>query len=80
MSLRIEFLAGADAELQEIFNWFEDFRGGFGIEFLTVIDAYLARVSVFPEIAPIYLENVPSASHSKISVRDFFMSLIPNES
>ena len=39
MSLRVEFLAGADAELQEVFNRFEDYRDGFGVEFLTVVDA-----------------------------------------
>ena len=58
MSLPTEFLAGADRELQEIFNRFEDFREGFGIEFLTVVDAYLARVAVFPEIAPVYVDSV----------------------
>ena len=58
MSLRVEFLAGADAELQEVFNRFEDYRDGFGVEFLTVVDAYLARIAAFPEITPIYLESV----------------------
>jgi len=36
MSLRVELLLGADADLQEVFNRFEDFRDGFGIEFMTV--------------------------------------------
>ena len=58
MSLRVEFLSGADAELQEVFNQFEDYRDGFGVEFMTVVEAYLARIAVFPEIAPIYLESV----------------------
>ena len=58
MSLRVEFLSGADAELQEVFNRFEDYLDGFGVEFLTVVDAYLARIAAFPEIAPIYLESV----------------------
>jgi len=58
MSLRVEFLSGADAELQEVFNRFEDYRDGFGVEFLTVVEAYLARIAAFPEIAPIYLEGV----------------------
>ncbi len=39
MSLRVEFLSGADADLQEIFNRFEDYRQGFGAEFITVVDA-----------------------------------------
>jgi hypothetical protein len=34
MSLPVEFLSGADTELQEIFNRFEDYRDGFGVEFL----------------------------------------------
>src|SRR5438876_567623 len=58
MSLRVEFLSGADADLKEIFNRFEDYRQGFGAEFITVVDAYLARIAVFPEIAPIYFESI----------------------
>ncbi len=41
MSLRVEFLSGADADFQEIFNRFEDYRQGFGVEFMTVVDATL---------------------------------------
>jgi hypothetical protein len=37
MSLRVELLSGADADLQEFFNRFEDYRQGFGAEFITVI-------------------------------------------
>jgi plasmid stabilization system protein ParE len=58
MSLRVEFLSGADADLQEIFNRFEDYREGFGTEFITVVDAYLARIAAFPEIAPVYLAGI----------------------
>ena len=58
MSLPVEFLSGADAELQETFNRFEDFREGFGVEFMTAVDAYLARIATFPEIAPRYFENI----------------------
>ena len=58
MSLRVEFLSGADAELQEVFNRFEDYRDGFGVEFMTVVEAYLARIAVFPEIAPIEFVSI----------------------
>jgi len=58
MNGRVEFLSGADADLQNIFNRFEDYREGFGAEFIAVVDAYLARISTFPEIAPIYVEKV----------------------
>ena len=58
MSLCVEFLSGADADLQEVFNCFEDYRDGFGVEFMIVVDAYLARIAAFPEIAPIYFEGV----------------------
>jgi toxin ParE1/3/4 len=58
MSLRVEFLSGADADLQETFNRFEDYREGFGTEFITVVDAYLARIVAFPEIAPVYFEGI----------------------
>lgn len=58
MSLRVEFLSRADADLQEAFDRFEDYREGFGVEFMMAVDAYLARIATFPEIAPIYLESV----------------------
>src|SRR2546428_13599057 len=58
MSLPVEFLSGADAELQEIFNGFEDYREGFELEFMLAVDAYLARIAVFPEIAPRYFEKI----------------------
>ena len=58
MSLGVELLSGADADFQEVFNRFEDYREGFGVEFMMVIDAYLARIAAFPEIAPIYFEDI----------------------
>lgn len=58
MSLPVELLSGADGDLQDIFNRFEDYRAGFGVEFMIVLDAYFARIAVFPEIAPIYFERV----------------------
>jgi hypothetical protein len=58
MSLLVEFLSGADADLQQVFNRFEDYREGFGVEFMLAVDAYLARIAVFPEIAPRYFERI----------------------
>ena len=58
MSLPVELLSGADADLQQIFNQFEEYREGFGVEFMTAVDAHLARIAVFPEIAPIYFERI----------------------
>jgi hypothetical protein len=58
VSLRVAFLSGADADLQEAFDRFEDYREGFGVEFMTAVDAYLTRIRVFPEIAPLYLAPV----------------------
>jgi len=58
MSLRVEFLFGADSDLQNIFGQFEEYWEGFGVEFMAVVDAYLVRIAAFPEIAPIYFENV----------------------
>ncbi len=58
MSLPVEFLSGADADLQTIFNRFEEYREGFGVEFLTIVDAYLTRIGAFPEIAPLYVDNI----------------------
>ena len=58
MNLRVELLSGADADLQDIFNRLESYHEGFGVEFMTVVDAYLAHIAAFPEMAPIYLENI----------------------
>src|SRR5437016_3931895 len=58
MSLPVECLSWADADLQGIFNRLEDHREGFGVEFMLAVDAYLARIAVFPEIAPLYSERV----------------------
>ena len=44
MSLPVEFLSGADDDLQVAFNRFEDYREGFGVEFMMAVDANLARV------------------------------------
>ena len=58
MKLPVVFLSGADADLRAAFNQFEDYREGFGVEFLTAVDAHLTRVSVFPLLAPVYLRTV----------------------
>lgn len=58
MILPIDFLSGADAELQRAFNQFEDYQEGFGVEFLTAIDACLSRIAVFPGIAPLDFQKV----------------------
>lgn len=58
MSLPVDFLSGADAELQNIYSQLEEYREGFGLEFLTVVEAYLTRIATFPEIAPLYLDPV----------------------
>jgi hypothetical protein len=64
MSLSVEFLSGADADLQAAFNGFEDYREGFGAEFMIAVDAHLARMAAFPLIAPVYLRTVGGGSCS----------------
>lgn len=56
--LPVVFLRGADDDLQEIFDRFEDYRERLGIEFLLTLDANLARIAVFPRIAPFYFEEI----------------------
>jgi hypothetical protein len=58
MSLAVVLLSGADADLQQLFNRFEDYREGLGVQFMTAVDAYLTRIASFPEIAPLYFERV----------------------
>lgn len=58
MSLPVVFLSGADTDLQAVFNQFEDYREGFGSEFMAALEAHLAHLAVFPLLAPIYLRTV----------------------
>jgi hypothetical protein len=58
MKLRVEFLSGADTDLQAAFNRFEDYREGFGEEFIIAVDAHLTRLSTFPLLAPVYHKTV----------------------
>ncbi len=58
MSLTIEWLSGAAADLQVAFGRFEDQREESGTRFLALIEPYLARTGSFPEIAPIYLQRI----------------------
>ena len=58
MNLLVVFLSGADADLQAAFNRFEDYREGFGEEFMQAVDAHLARAAKFPLLAPVYLGQV----------------------
>ncbi len=58
MSLRVELLAGADGDLQTIFNRFEEHGEGCGVELLMTVDAYLERIAIFPEISPTYCDRI----------------------
>ena len=58
MSRPVEWLSGADADLQTAFAKFEDQREGAGAEFFLMIDDYLDRINRFPEIAPVYVQRV----------------------
>jgi hypothetical protein len=58
MSLPVVFLSGADADLQAAFNRFEDYREGFGGEFMAAVDAHLARIAAFPLLAAVYLGGI----------------------
>ena len=58
MSLPVVFVSGADSDLQGIFNRFEEYSEGCGVEFLTAVEAYVSRIAIFPEIAPIYDDQI----------------------
>jgi len=58
MNLPVVFLSGADGDLQAAFNRFEDYREGFGVEFMQALDAHLARAAKFPLLAPVYLAKI----------------------
>ncbi len=76
MSLRVEFLFGADPELQQIFNRFEDYRDGFGVEFMTVVDAYLTRIGAFPEIAPNLTRDRSPTVNAAVPIRHFLRASV----
>lgn len=58
MNLPVVFLSGADADLQAGFDQYEDYREGFGVEFMTAVDAHLTRIAAFPLLASVYLRSV----------------------
>ncbi len=58
MSRHVEFLLGADIDLQDAFNRYEDYRNGLGAEFLTVVNVYLTRITIYPDIAPRFLGKI----------------------
>ena len=58
MSRPVEWLGGAESELQAAFAKFEDQREGAGTGFFLMVEAYLGRISHFPEVAPIYLQRI----------------------
>jgi hypothetical protein len=58
MSLPVEFLSGADADLQTAFNKFEDYRESFGEEFMAAVEAHLTRLAAFPLLAPAYFGTI----------------------
>ena len=58
MNRPVVFLSGADEDLQGIFNRFEEYREGLGVEFMLAVDAHMANVAAFPEIAPLYVDRV----------------------
>ncbi len=58
MSLRVDFLAGAETDSQAAFNRLEEAREGLGVKFTEAVDRYLARIADFPHIAPVYLRRL----------------------
>ena len=72
MSRRVDLLSGADADLQEQFNRFEDYREGFGIEFMSTVEAYLTRLAIFPESAPIYRGSIRRQVMQKFPLGIFY--------
>ncbi len=56
--LQVDYLAGADSDIQEHFNRHEDYRDGFGVELLLAIDEHVTYITEFPRIAPIYFETM----------------------
>lgn len=47
--MKIEFLAIAQAELDEAYQWYETQQTSLGLRFLNEIDASLRRIAAYPE-------------------------------
>ena len=58
MSKSLILLEGADKDLQNAFEHFESHHDGLGTKFFLAVEACLARIRRFPEIAPFYEKRV----------------------
>ncbi|PPD50365.1 MAG: plasmid stabilization protein [Methylobacter sp.] len=47
--MNIEFLAVAQAELDDAFNWYETQQANLGVQFLNEFDAAVRRICLFPK-------------------------------
>ena len=58
MSLEVVFLRGAESELLAAFSRYEDKIEGLGAEFLVSVDGNLELIKQFPEMAPVYYQEI----------------------
>jgi plasmid stabilization system protein ParE len=52
--MELVFLLSADIDIQEAFEYYEDFREGTGATFMAQLDAAFTFLRTFPKIAPIF--------------------------
>ena len=64
--MEIVLLLQADLDIQQAFNYYEDFQTGRGEVFLLHLDAALTLIRQHPEIAPVY-----GGVYRRLLVRDF---------
>lgn len=56
--MELIYLWRADADIQEAFNWYEEFREGWGFGFLSEIEHETELLLGNPEMGRIYLETI----------------------
>jgi hypothetical protein len=49
---------GAELELQETYESYEERREGLGAKFLADVETYFGRVADHPQIAPVFIDNI----------------------
>ena len=70
------FLLAADIDIQEAYEFYEDYQEGRGTVFLNHLDTAFTYVRNFPEIAPLFYGSYRAIAYSPIPLRHFLRNRI----
>ena len=54
---RVIYTSGADSDIAEAYNWFEDREPGLGEEFLRCVEACVLTIRRHPKLYPVAVDN-----------------------